>query len=79
MLGSRRSQLALLKEELGHTRSLVSEGYAPRNRQLELERQVADANAFIAELVGNTVRSRRSVTDASPACHCQAARIPQGN
>jgi protease secretion system membrane fusion protein len=63
MLGSRRSQLALLKEELGHTRGLVSEGYAPRNRQLELERQVADSNASIAELVGSTVRAQRTVME----------------
>jgi protease secretion system membrane fusion protein len=63
MLGNRRSQLALLAEELGHTRSLVSEGYAPRNRQLELERQVADANASIAELLGNTVKAQRTVTE----------------
>ncbi|MDO9215772.1 MAG: HlyD family type I secretion periplasmic adaptor subunit [Lacisediminimonas sp.] len=63
MLGNRRSQLALLNEELGHTRSLVSEGYAPRNRQLELERQAADASASIAELLGNTVRAQRTVTE----------------
>lgn len=63
MLSNRRSQLALLKEELSHTRSLVSEGYAPRNRQLELERQVAESGAFIAELLGNTVRSQRTVAE----------------
>lgn len=63
MLRNRRSQLALLNEELGHTRSLVGEGYAPRNRQLELERQVAESGASIAELLGNRVRSQRSVAE----------------
>jgi hypothetical protein len=36
MLENRTSQLRLLNEELGHLRGLVKEGYAPRNRQLEL-------------------------------------------
>ena len=61
MLVSRRSQLALLEEELSNTRGMVKEGYAPRNRQLELERMVADSNASIADLIGNTVRARRSI------------------
>ncbi len=63
MLISRREQLALLNEELTQTRGLVSEGYAPRNRQLELERQLADSRLSIAEIVGNTVRARRAVSE----------------
>ena len=63
MLGPRRSQLALLQDELKHTRGLVAEGYAPRNRQLELERQVAEANAAIAELMGNTMRAQRAIAE----------------
>ena len=38
MMASRRNQFSLLNEELINTRSLVKEGYVPRNRQLELER-----------------------------------------
>lgn len=63
MLAPRRSQLALVQEELGHTRALVADGYAPRNRQLELERLAAEANAALAELVGNTERARRSIAE----------------
>lgn len=63
MLDSRRAQRALLQDELNHTRELVSEGYAPRNRQLELERQSADANVSITELQGNTARSQRAVAE----------------
>ena len=63
MVESRRAQRALLQDELGHTRELVKEGYAPRNRQLELERQTADANLAIAELLGNTSRSQRTVAE----------------
>jgi protease secretion system membrane fusion protein len=60
MLVQRRNQLALVQEELKNTRSLVSEGYAPRNRQLELERQVADINASSIELQGNIQRALRT-------------------
>jgi len=35
----------------------------PRNRLLELERQVADSGSAIAELQGNIIRSRRSMTE----------------
>ena len=61
MSGNRRDQLALLNEELGNTRSLVKEGYAPRNRQLELERQVSESSTAIAELQGNATRAKRTV------------------
>lgn len=63
MLVSRNSQLALLNEELKNTREMVSEGYAPRNRQLELERMVADSSASIADLQGNSIRARRSIAE----------------
>ena len=49
VLVQRRNQLALLTEELNNTRGMVKEGYAPRNRQLELERMVAETNAAIAD------------------------------
>ena len=63
MSGNRRNQLALLNEELGNTRGLVKEGYAPRNRQLELERQVSESNTAIAELQGNAIRAKRTVAE----------------
>lgn len=61
MQGNRRTQLALLSEELKNTSSLVAQGYAPRNRQLELERMVAESNSSIAELLGNTIRAQRAI------------------
>ena len=63
MLPSRRNQLALLNEELASTRGLVQEGFAPRNRQLELERMVADSSLANAELVGNMARTRRVIAE----------------
>ena len=63
MLVNRKNQQALLDEELTNTRGLVKEGYAPRNRQLELERMTADISSGIAELQGNTIRASRSVAE----------------
>jgi protease secretion system membrane fusion protein len=63
MLTQRQQQLALLKEELSNTRELVKDGYAPRNRQLELERMTADVQASIADLTGSTIRSDRSIAE----------------
>lgn len=60
---SRQSQLRLISEELGNTRELVKEGYVPRNRQLELERQVAEVNASLTELQGNTVRTQQAILE----------------
>ncbi len=63
MLLNRKNQQALLGEELTNTRSLVKEGYVPRNRQLELERMTADISSGIAELQGNTIRATRAVAE----------------
>ena len=62
-LVQRRSQLALLTEELTNTRGMVKEGYAPRNRQLELERMVAESNAAISDLTGISMRVSRQVAE----------------
>jgi len=63
MLAGRRSQLALLEDELKSTRPLVAEGYVPRTRQLELERMVADSNTSMAEILGNLERGQRAVSE----------------
>lgn len=60
---SRRSQLALLNEELRNLRGLVSEGYAPRTKQWELERGVADINASLSDSLGNIQRGLASIGD----------------
>ena len=63
ILENRKQQQALLQEELKNTRELVKEGYAPRNRQLELERMAAESGSGIADLQGNTIRAKRSVAE----------------
>jgi len=65
VLVQRQQQLALLKEELSNTRELVKDGYAPRNRQMELERMVAETSASIADLTGNTIRITRGIAEAT--------------
>jgi protease secretion system membrane fusion protein len=63
VLIQRRNQLSLLTEELNNTRAMVKEGYAPRNRQLELERMLAESNASIADLTGSSLRISRQVAE----------------
>ena len=59
----RQRQLAILREELTHIRDLVKEGYAPRNRQLEIERQVADVQAALADLNGAMLRASSAMAE----------------
>ena len=63
MLTARTSQLAFLQEELKGMRDLVKDGYAPRNKQLELERMAAESMGSIADLQGNILRARRSISE----------------
>ncbi len=63
MLENRKMQFALLNDELKSLRPLVADGYAPRTRQLELERAVAESLAAQTELQGNTVRSVQAIAE----------------
>ena len=60
MLQSRRQQRQWIDEELRNTAPLVQEGYVPRNRLLELQRQKAEADALISELQGQSERALRA-------------------
>lgn len=62
-LGGRRRHLELVKDERDSMRELVNEGYAPRNRQRELERMVADSGVALSELQGNLARTQRTVAE----------------
>lgn len=63
VLISYRSQLALLEEQLGGVRQLVTEGFAPRNQQNELEQKVAQVYGEIANTESNLLRSRKSILE----------------
>lgn len=60
MLHNRRQQRQWIDEELRNTAPLAQEGYVPRNRLLELQRQQAEADALIAELQGQSERAMRA-------------------
>ena len=61
MLKTRKSQLSLLQEELKGIRDLVNEGYAPRTKQMELERMSAEAMGSMADQQGNILRARSAI------------------
>lgn len=63
MLENRKLQYGLLSEELKNIRSLVADGYAPRTRQMELERAVAESLAAQTDLQGNIVRATQAIAE----------------
>jgi protease secretion system membrane fusion protein len=63
VMAERQRQLSLLEEELDNLRELVREGYAPRNRQLEMERNRADIRSALAETSAALQRLDRQVEE----------------
>jgi protease secretion system membrane fusion protein len=63
MIESRRMQQRLIQEQFTNIRELVREGYAPRNQQLDLERQLAEINTTLTDLQGNLTRSSQAVAE----------------
>ncbi|MGO4002839.1 HlyD family type I secretion periplasmic adaptor subunit [Pseudomonas fluorescens] len=61
--GARASQINFLNQELQGTRILAAEGYVPRNRLLELERNNAELSAGQAENLNNIARTRSQATE----------------
>jgi protease secretion system membrane fusion protein len=56
-------QLGIIKEQLENVRSLAAEGYVPRSRLLELERNAAQLSGALSENVGNIGRSKQQVLE----------------
>ena len=63
VLAARQAQLEFLKEDLKGLRDLVKEGYAPRNRQFEMERMAAEATGSIADVQANIQKSSSSAAE----------------
>jgi protease secretion system membrane fusion protein len=59
-LYARRQQVESLRRELESTRPLVQEGYTPRNRLLEQERQLAELISVTSELEARIAREGSS-------------------
>ncbi|MDR2207983.1 MAG: HlyD family type I secretion periplasmic adaptor subunit [Azoarcus sp.] len=64
LMVARRSQLALLEEEIRGVGELVKDGYVPRNNLLALQRTQAETIGAISELQGNIERSRSALAEA---------------
>lgn len=60
---ARREQIASLREDLRGVRDLVSEGYIPKSRERELQRQLAANEGAMTELSGNLARTIRSISE----------------
>lgn len=63
-LAARGRQAALMEQELASVRLMVQDGYTARTRQVELERQLADLGAGMAELRGSQTRLAESLAEA---------------
>ena len=63
MTASREVQRRLIAEQLGNIKGLVVEGYAPRNQQLDLERQQAEVTTALTDLQGSLSRARQAVAE----------------
>ncbi len=59
-LYARRQQAESLRKEIESTRPLVEEGYTPRNRLLEQERQLAELTSVTSELEARIAREGSS-------------------
>ena len=61
---SAQEQVALYSHELKAVKELASEGYAPMNRTLELQRQISAYEGRHLELASNVARSKNSIGEA---------------
>lgn len=59
----KRNQLKTMDEQLANMRDLATEGYVPRNRMLELDRQHAQIKAAVAEDTGNIGRLEKQISE----------------
>ena len=59
----KQRQLALLAEQVKGMRNLAKDGYAPRNRLLELERTLAQIEAAVLEDASNLTRGQRQISE----------------
>ncbi len=60
---SRKSQIAYINRELSGVRELAKEGYLPRNRMFELERDAAQLQAALSNDVVEAGRTRNQIAE----------------
>jgi protease secretion system membrane fusion protein len=69
MLEQRKRQLALFNEEINNIADLVKEGYAPRARLNELQRNAAEVASTIADLESSSVKLVHSLEELDQRSH----------
>lgn len=60
---NRRSQIGFIQKQLEGIRDLAKEGYVPRNRMLELEREAAQLQASLSNDVVEAGRARNQIAE----------------
>ena len=60
---SREQQLKFINEELKGVRDMAAQGYVPRNRMLQLERNVAEISGQLASNIGDIGRSKNALSE----------------
>jgi protease secretion system membrane fusion protein len=75
IIGSRREQQAIVREELDNISDLVVEGFIPRNRLLELNRQLSEVVAAITELQGNIMRAQQAILEQRQRALARSAEV----
>jgi protease secretion system membrane fusion protein len=63
VLAGRSNQTALYEREVKGIRDLVAEGYAPFNKQMEIERAIADIGASTADVLANQARAQSAILE----------------
>lgn len=63
VIESRQSQLALIKDQLSGIKTLVQEGYAPRNQQQDLEVKVAQLIGDIADSQSSILKAKHAIAE----------------
>jgi len=63
VLAGKQSQLAILQQQYEATAQLVSEGFAPRNRAQDLQRNVIEVQSGIADLLAMRARLQQSIME----------------
>ena len=62
-IAQKKQQLSLFERQLVSQRELATEGYLPRNRVIELERQQLQLKASVLEDEGNLIRTKKQIAE----------------
>lgn len=64
ILANRQTQSKWMKDELNGVRDLAQDGYVPKNRMFQLERNAADIDSALADTVARIGQTRNAISEA---------------